>query len=34
LKHAKIALPLAPNAQAKTFVEELIKRLENGKDIN
>lgn len=34
LKNAKQALPLAPNAQNKTFVEGAIKKLEEGKDIN
>lgn len=34
LKYAKAALPLAPNPQNKTFVEEAIKKLEQGKDIN
>jgi len=34
LKYAKTALPLAPNVQNKTFVEEAIKKLEQGKDIN
>ncbi len=34
LKYAKMALPLAPNAQNKTFVEAAIKKLEEGKDIN
>jgi len=34
LKTAKQALALAPNAQNKTFVEEAIKKLEEGKDIN
>jgi len=34
LKNAKLALPLAPNAQNKTFVEGAIKKLEEGKDIN
>ncbi len=34
LKYAKTALPMAPNAQNKTFIEEAIKKLEQGKDIN
>ncbi len=34
LKYAKMALPLAPAGQNKTFVEEAIKKLEEGKDIN
>ena len=34
LKNAKLALPLAPNAQNKTMVEAVIKKLEEGKDIN
>lgn len=34
LKTAKLALPLAPNAQSKSFVESVIKKLEEGKDIN
>jgi tetratricopeptide (TPR) repeat protein len=34
LKYAKMALPLAPPGQNKTFVEGAIKRLEEGKDIN
>jgi len=34
LKYAKQALPLAPNGPNKTFVEEAIKKLEEGKDIN
>ncbi|MDB5232480.1 MAG: hypothetical protein JWN76_3285 [Chitinophagaceae bacterium] len=34
LKYAKMALPLAPNAQNKTFVEGAITKLGNGQDIN
>lgn len=34
LKNAKQALPIAPNAQNKTAVEGMIKKLEEGKDIN
>ena len=34
LKTVKQALPLAPNAQNKNFIEEAIKKLEAGKDIN
>lgn len=34
LKTAKQALPLAPSGQNKTFVEDAIKKLEAGKDIN
>jgi len=34
LKYARTALPLAPNAQNKTIIEEAIKKLEQGKDIN
>ncbi|MEP6615840.1 MAG: DUF2911 domain-containing protein [Ginsengibacter sp.] len=34
LKTAKLALPLAPNAQNKDAVSEMIKKLENGKDVN
>ena len=34
LKYAKMALPLAPNAQTKTFVEDAISKLGAGKDIN
>ena len=34
LKSAKLALPLAPNGQNKSFVEAAIKKLEEGKDIN
>ena len=34
LKTAKQALPLAPNGQNKTFLEDAIKKLEEGKDIN
>jgi tetratricopeptide (TPR) repeat protein len=34
LKYAKLALAVAPNQQNKTFVEQAIKKLEEGKDIN
>ena len=34
LKYAQLALPLAPNLQNKTFVEDLIQKLKDGKDIN
>lgn len=34
MKYAKLALPLAPNALNKTFVEGALKKLEEGKDIN
>ena len=34
LKYANLALPLAPNAQNKTFVEGIIQKLKDGKDIN
>ncbi len=34
LKYAKTAFPLAPNPENKTFIEEAIKKLEQGKDIN
>lgn len=34
LKHAKIALTQAPDANAKSNVENLIKTLEQGKDVN
>ncbi|MBL0274289.1 MAG: DUF2911 domain-containing protein [Chitinophagaceae bacterium] len=34
LKYANLALPLAPNQQNKTFVEGLIQKLKDGKDIN
>ena len=34
LKYAKLALPLAPNQQNKSFVESGIKKLEDGKDMN
>ena len=34
LKNAKLALPLAPNAQNKAMVEGVIKKLEEGKEIN
>jgi tetratricopeptide (TPR) repeat protein len=34
LKYAKLALAAAPNQQNKTFVEQAIKKLEEGKDIN
>ncbi len=34
LKYAKAALPLAPNPQNKTCIEDAIKKLEQGKDIN
>ncbi|MEP7163131.1 MAG: DUF2911 domain-containing protein [Ferruginibacter sp.] len=34
LKNARLALPLAPNEQNKTMVEGVIKKLEEGKDIN
>ncbi len=34
LKYATLALPLAPNQQNKTFVEGLIQKLKDGKDIN
>lgn len=34
LKHAKEALLLAPNANNKTSVEAMIKKLQEGKDIN
>jgi tetratricopeptide (TPR) repeat protein len=34
LKYAKLALPLAPDAVNKTFLEGAVKKLEEGKDIN
>jgi hypothetical protein len=34
LVNAKLALPLAPNAQNKNAVEEMIKKLEKGADVN
>ncbi len=34
LKTARQALPLAPNEQSKTMVEDFIKKLNEGKDIN
>ena len=34
LKYAKMALPLAPNGPNKIFIEDAIKKLEEGKDIN
>ena len=34
LKYAKLALPLALNEMNKTFLEDSIKKLEVGKDIN
>ena len=34
LKYAKMALPLAPNPQNKSVVENGIKKLEDGKDMN
>ncbi len=34
LTNAKLALPLAPNAVNKNAVEEMIKKLEVGKDVN
>lgn len=34
LKYAQLALPLAPNQQNKTFVEGIIQKLKEGKDIN
>ena len=34
LKNAKLALALAPNTQNKTMVEGVIKKLEEGKEIN
>ena len=34
LKYAKMALPLAPNPQNKSIVENGIKKLEDGKDMN
>jgi len=34
LLNAKLALPLAPNPQNKTAIEEMIKKLESAKDVN
>jgi predicted Zn-dependent protease len=34
LANAKLALPLAPNPQNKEIVEEMIKKLEKGQDVN
>lgn len=34
LKHAQQALPLSPNQQNKTNVEAMIKKLQEGKDVN
>ena len=34
LVNAKLALPLAPNAPNKNAIEEMIKKLEAGKDVN
>jgi hypothetical protein len=34
LANAKLALPLAPNPPNKTAIEEMIKKLEAGKDVN
>ena len=34
LKYANMALPLAPDAQNKTNVENVIQKLKDGKDIN
>jgi hypothetical protein len=34
MKYAKLALPLAPDLMNKTFLEDAIKKLEDGKDIN
>jgi tetratricopeptide (TPR) repeat protein len=34
LANAKLALPLAPNPPNKAAVEEMIKKLETGKDVN
>lgn len=34
LKNIRLALPLAPNAQNKSFIEGAIKKLEEGKDMN
>ncbi|MEJ7609740.1 MAG: hypothetical protein WKF88_01035 [Ferruginibacter sp.] len=34
LKHARAALPLAPDANNKKAVEDFIKKLEEGKDVN
>lgn len=34
LKYANLALPLAPNPQNKTFVEGIIQKLKDGKDID
>jgi hypothetical protein len=34
LKYANLALPLAPNEQSKTQVEEMIQKLKTGKDVN
>jgi tetratricopeptide (TPR) repeat protein len=34
LKTVNLALPLAPNPQAKTLVEDMIQKLKEGKDVN
>lgn len=34
MKYAKLALPLAPDAINKTFLEGAVKKLEEGKDVN
>lgn len=34
LKNAQLALPLAPDAQNKTSVSDMIEKLKNGKDVN
>ena len=34
LKYANLALPLAPDAQNKSNVQNLIQKLQDGKDIN
>jgi tetratricopeptide (TPR) repeat protein len=34
LKYANMALPLAPDAQNKTNVQNMIQKLQDGKDIN
>ena len=34
LKYANMALPLAPDPQNKTNVQNIIQKLQDGKDIN